>query len=482
MAVSKNQLLLPNINTTKAVRGAGINAVSSSLIFVDNDAFNSAAEKFFSTGRSNFSDQMERLLQRATGFRGNATDVSGKADFQNFVLNLNPTDIENLGGAAQSFVATLLRSAQGETYDSPNTVDSTGATFGGVGVEAKFSRVVLQQQAGGQFRALGSTGLQQFERGSNRVASASTGKTIAQRTVGSTLQLEEGATADFSAAALKEKGFANSSEFYSDLLYDRNGIATKLFGTAGAASIKLIRLKARNVFTQITLRGIKGTRRNFIYLIEGIKPNPEDFSGNWDSSKRTLQWKFDTKFEKKLEAALFEQLGDIATKALDSKDFISAIANSASGCLILGNKGTINGLDGISFEGTIDRTSSIPIRSIAKVSVKETTRTRKRQTSIQETISSTQLTDSVRRSLRARMPKGPRRGPPLSPNILTNRTGRFVNSVFTEVRGELIRYYYNPIYQVHEDTARNPSRTVEESIRNITQQRVGRQFNLVKGI
>ena len=115
--------------------------------------------------------------------------------------------------------------------------------------------------------------------------------------------------------------------------------------------------------------------------------------------------------------------------------------------------------------------------------VKSASSTRESRTkNIQDTISSTQLTDSVRRSLRARMPKGPRRGPALSPNILTNRTGRFINSVYTQVRGDLIQYFYNPIYQVHEDTARNPSRTVEESIRNITQQRVGRQFNLVKGI
>jgi len=107
---------------------------------------------------------------------------------------------------------------------------------------------------------------------------------------------------------------------------------------------------------------------------------------------------------------------------------------------------------------------------------------RKKSKSIQATISSAQLTASVQRSLYARMPKGPLRGEPLSDEILTNRSGRFVKSVIAQVRGSLIRYFYNPIYKVHESTGRDPSETIEESIRTITQRQVGRQFNIVKGI
>jgi hypothetical protein len=105
-----------------------------------------------------------------------------------------------------------------------------------------------------------------------------------------------------------------------------------------------------------------------------------------------------------------------------------------------------------------------------------------RRKTIQATISSAQLTTSIQRSLYARMPKGSLRGEPLSDEILTNRSGRFVKSVIAQVKGSLIRYFYNPIYQVHESTGRNPSETIEESIRNITQRQVGRQFNIVKGI
>lgn len=107
---------------------------------------------------------------------------------------------------------------------------------------------------------------------------------------------------------------------------------------------------------------------------------------------------------------------------------------------------------------------------------------RRKGKSIQATISSAQLTASIQRSLYARMPKGPLRGEPLSDEILTNRSGRFVKSVVTQVRDNLIRYFYNPIYKVHESTGRDPSETIEESIRTITQRQVGRQFNIVKGI
>ena len=479
--VSTNQLLFPDY---KPKQSGITGAVSSTLIFIDNKDINKLTKDFIKTGNSRFSDQIERQIGRALGFRGNATDVSGKADFQNFQLTLQPTELEELSPAAQSFVAVLRRTATGDTYDSPNIIESSEEQFGGIGLEAKLSRVVLQQQKEGGFRALGSKGIEQFDRGARRVPSASTGKTIAQRTVGpgSTLELQEGQSDDFSVKGLKARGFENVPQFYVDLLYDNGGLATKLFGSKGAASLRLIRLKSRNVITQVSLRGTKGTIRSFLYLIEGIKPSPSDFSGNWDSSKRTLQWKFTTAFEKKLEVALLKQLGEDSIKALDSPEFGKLIRNSGVGCLILGNKGTINGLDKIRFEGTIDKTRSIPIRSLAKVNVKSIKETKsQRRRDIQTTISSEQLTAAVRRSLFARMPKGPLQGPPLSDEILTNRTGRFVRSVFTQVRGNLIKYYYNPIYEVHQNTSRNPNETIEGSIRNITQRRVGRQFNVLKG-
>ena len=137
-----------------------------------------------------------------------------------------------------------------------------------------------------------------------------------------------------------------------------------------------------------------------------------------------------------------------------------------------------NGLD---FEMIMSYPSGASI-PITKLTIKRTKKKKRKLSTIQATISSAQLTASVQRSLYARMPKGPLRGEPLSGDILTNRSGRFVKSVITQVRNNLIRYFYNPIYKVHESTGRDPSETIEGSIRSITQRQVGRQFNIVKGI
>ena len=80
------------------------------------------------------------------------------------------------------------------------------------------------------------------------------------------------------------------------------------------------------------------------------------------------------------------------------------------------------------------------------------------------------------------MPKGPRRGSPLSSNILTERTGRFRTSVtvFPNYRQNLIRYTYDPIYKTFINTPRNPDEFVGKAIRESVQQLFGRQFNLVR--
>ena len=79
--------------------------------------------------------------------------------------------------------------------------------------------------------------------------------------------------------------------------------------------------------------------------------------------------------------------------------------------------------------------------------------------------------------------KGPRRGPPLSPNVLTERTGRFRRSttVIPNYRKNMISYFYDPIYGVHRDTDRNPDELIENSIREIVTGLFSRQFKIVRG-
>ena len=81
------------------------------------------------------------------------------------------------------------------------------------------------------------------------------------------------------------------------------------------------------------------------------------------------------------------------------------------------------------------------------------------------------------------MPKGPRRGPPLSTDILTERTGRFRRSTVAvpNYRKNMIRFMYDPIYKTFIDTPRNPDELIERSLREIVQKLFSRQFKIVRG-
>jgi hypothetical protein len=109
-------------------------------------------------------------------------------------------------------------------------------------------------------------------------------------------------------------------------------------------------------------------------------------------------------------------------------------------------------------------------------------RQKRKQQGLQRFISGAQLTALVQRRLGETMPKGPFRGPPLSPNVLTERTGRFRRSieVIPDYRRNIMNFYYDPIYLTFVDTERNPDRFVGQTIREITQELFARQFQLVR--
>ena len=101
----------------------------------------------------------------------------------------------------------------------------------------------------------------------------------------------------------------------------------------------------------------------------------------------------------------------------------------------------------------------------------------------QKFISGAQFTALVQKRMRQLMPRGPRRGPPLSPNVLTERTGEFRRStiVAPNYRTNMIRYFYDPLYGVHRDTDRNPDELIEGSIRDVVTSLFNRQFHIVRG-
>jgi hypothetical protein len=81
------------------------------------------------------------------------------------------------------------------------------------------------------------------------------------------------------------------------------------------------------------------------------------------------------------------------------------------------------------------------------------------------------------------MPKGPERGPPQSPTILTERTGRFRSSVavLPNYKANVIRFFYDPIYKSLIESQRNPDILVTNTIREVVQGLYARKFNIVRG-
>jgi len=101
-----------------------------------------------------------------------------------------------------------------------------------------------------------------------------------------------------------------------------------------------------------------------------------------------------------------------------------------------------------------------------------------------KTISDAQMTALVQRETERRMPKGPDKGPPLSPVVLTYRSGQFVESikVIQNFRQQLITYYYAPNYRVHEKRgARAPRLLLQGSIRDTVKAVYGTRFRIVRG-
>ena len=82
------------------------------------------------------------------------------------------------------------------------------------------------------------------------------------------------------------------------------------------------------------------------------------------------------------------------------------------------------------------------------------------------------------------MPQGPRRGPPLSPTVMTNRTGRFRRSVdvIPVYRNNTMKYMYDPIYMSLLNTPYNPDNLISNTIREVVQTLFDRQFAVTRGM
>ena len=117
------------------------------------------------------------------------------------------------------------------------------------------------------------------------------------------------------------------------------------------------------------------------------------------------------------------------------------------------------------------------------IKIKPSSRKSIKQKDSLKVMSNAEITALVRLNVQSRMPKGPFRGPPLSPTVLTYRSGQFVNSiqVIQDVREKLIKYYYAPNYKVHETSSRAPRYLLQKSIREVVKQAYGETFRINRG-
>ena len=139
----------------------------------------------------------------------------------------------------------------------------------------------------------------------------------------------------------------------------------------------------------------------------------------------------------------------------------------------------------LAFTKTIEyEKGSVKVYEVAISEKASNKRVVRRQSKAQKTISDAQFTALVQKDVESKMPKGPLRGPPLSPTVLTYRTGTFVDSirVIQDLRQKLMTYYYAPNYKIHERKgARAPRFLLQSSIRATVQQVYSEKFRILRG-
>jgi hypothetical protein len=137
------------------------------------------------------------------------------------------------------------------------------------------------------------------------------------------------------------------------------------------------------------------------------------------------------------------------------------------------------------FTISIPTGGSIPMSSNkVKKGVRKSTPTIQKDQQPQKVISDAQITALVQKDVEKRMPKGPLRGPPLSPTVLTYRTGMFVDSIkiIQNLRQNIMTYYYAPNYRIHERRgARAPRLLIQPSIRSVVKEIYSEKFRILRG-
>ena len=267
-------------------------------------------------------------------------------------------------------------------------------------------------------------------------------------------------------AKLTKKGTALQSEIIS-ILKDSGALFQNLFTKASFLSVSLTLVYA----------GKKETV-NFIFKLSRqalLDPKVMAYKIEIDEGKNGVRFFADVRADvmRRLVEAHRSSIIKATEKTMESKNYTDAVSVLA----LLDPTDTSNQIN----SSTLNNSGSPEARTVVGL-ITQNKQGSATQDPQQRFVSGVQLSALVQRRLSQIMPRGPERGPPLSPNVLTERSGRFRSSVqvFPNYRMGMIRYAYDPIYKTFINTPRNPDDFVGRTIREITQQLFGRQFNLVR--
>ena len=327
------------------------------------------------------------------------------------------------------------------------------------------------------------------------------GKLIRTRAVGlaggSGVQITKGTQSFLQGLKLDQEGnvveeiaTVNTTRLFNSLLKTNSSEdIKKILNGKGKAAIVLrqnLLLKAKNIDIPVTYQG-QLQNRTIQFSWSDIMKNPNikiSVDSDRDSVLR-IQLYFSggliTKALNDTNKVLIRNIDDtLSKKYLQIIEEIFTLPNSANTREF---KAWLKSQD---YEFGISYIPGSAIISRGLVSGKlNKTPTKKRVVSeTQAVISDSQFTALVQKEVEKRMPKGPLRGPPLSPIVLTYRTGAFVDSVkvIQDFRNNIMKYYYAPNYRVHEKRgARAPRLLLQSSIRETVKSVYSQKFRILRG-
>jgi hypothetical protein len=251
-----------------------------------------------------------------------------------------------------------------------------------------------------------------------------------------------------------------------------------IYGKAAKQIINNIEIKASKIYVSTPTASGKSIIREIGWTWKDISKNPQariaiSSKGELDvifseklvadvlnNSTKTIEYK-------NLEEAFAKKLNDIISKSQFSEKTFAALSNF-----------------GLTLEKLTEyEKGSVKVYNATITEIITNRKNSKRETP-QKVISDSQFTALVQKEVEKRMPKGPLRGPPLSPTVLTYRTGTFVDSirVIQDLRQSIMTYYYAPNYKIHERKgARAPRLLLQPSIRSVVQDIYSQKFRILRG-